>query len=92
MTVKDEINEFEKYIKLQPVELLEMIGRAAKIKYLNTEAEEEPLSTRIEMILDLLFPLIKLRRRDVIRFEENESASDEDYWKTFKIAEMLIGC
>jgi hypothetical protein len=42
--------------------------------------------------LDLLFPLIKLRRRDVIRFEENESASDEDYWKTFKIAEMLIGC
>ena len=56
-----------------------MIGRAAKVKYTHTDYEEEPLSTRIEMILDLLFPLVKFRRREVIRAEEQESASDEDY-------------
>jgi hypothetical protein len=61
------------------VELLEMIGRAAKVKYANTDFEEEPLSTRIEMILDLLFPLVKFRRREVYKAEEEESASDDDY-------------
>jgi len=37
MNVKDEIVEFEKYDKLQVVELIEMIGRAAKLKYANSD-------------------------------------------------------
>ena len=36
MALKDEIHEFEKYYKLQPVELMEMIGRAAKIRFEKT--------------------------------------------------------
>jgi len=56
-----------------------MIGRAAKVKYLHTDHEEEPLARRIEMILDQVFPLIKFRRREVVRDAESESASDDDY-------------
>ena len=44
MPIKDEIQEFEKYNKVHIVELLEMIGRAAKAKYTNTEHESEPLA------------------------------------------------
>lgn len=80
MQIKDEINDFEKYHKLQLVELYEMIGRAAKIKFENTDMEEEPLARRIELMLDLLFPLVKFRRREVIKDAESESASDDDYW------------
>ena len=79
MPIKDEVQEFEKYQKLQPVELYEMVGRAAKIKYLNTDYEEEPLARKVEMILDLLFPLVNFKRREVIRDAEDESASDDDY-------------
>ena len=56
-----------------------MVGRAAKIKYLNTDYEEEPLARKVEMILDLLFPLVNFKRREVIRDAEDESASDDDY-------------
>ena len=79
MQIKDEITEFEKYHKLQLVEFYEMIGRAAKIKFEDTDMEEEPLARRIEAMLDLLFPLIKFRRREVIKDAESESASDDDY-------------
>ena len=56
-----------------------MIGRAAKVKFANTDFEEEPLARRIEIILDKLFPLIKFRRREVVRDAESDSASDDDY-------------
>ena len=56
-----------------------MVGRAAKVKFANTDYEEEPLARRIELILDMLFPLVKFRRREVIRDAESESASDDDY-------------
>ena len=59
--------------------MYEMIGRAAKIKFANTDLEEEPLARRIEIILDKLFPLIKFRRREVVRDAESDSASDDDY-------------
>ena len=76
---RNEINDFEKYSKLLLVEMLEMIGRAAKVKYAHTEYDEEPLARKIEMILDSLFPLIRFRRREVFRGNESESASDDDY-------------
>ena len=79
MPIKDEIQEFEKYNKVHIVELLEMIGRAAKAKYINTEHESEPLAQKIEMVLDLLFPLVKFTRREVLVEDESESVSDEDY-------------
>lgn len=79
MTIKDEMADFEKYRKVAPVELYEMIGRAAEIKFVGTELEDEPLHIRIEMVLDLLFPLVRFKRKEVTVGEESESQSDEDY-------------
>ena len=79
MPIKNEIEDFARYHKLQVVELLEMIGRAAKVKYANTEVDEEPLARKIEMVLDLLFPLVKWQRREVFADAESASASDDDY-------------
>ena len=79
MTIKDEMGEFEKYRKVAPVELYEMIGRAAEIKFVGTDLEDEPLHVRIEMVLDLLFPLVRFKRKEVNVGEESESQSDEDY-------------
>lgn len=79
MTVKDECSEFDKYTKLQVVELLEMIGRAARIKYVGSAYEEEPLWAKIELVLDDLLPLVGYKRREVFRGESEASASDEDY-------------
>jgi len=42
-----------------------MIGRAAKIRFTNTEYDDEPLEKKIEMVLDMLFPIINFKRRDV---------------------------
>ena len=73
MPIKDECAEFDKYRVLQPVELMEMIGRAAKIKYADSEFCDEPLHIKIEMVLDLLFPLVKFKRKEVISGVESES-------------------
>ena len=61
------------------MELCELIGRAAKVKYANTEFEEEPLARKVEMVLDLLFPLVKYKRREVFVDAESESCSEEEY-------------
>ena len=79
MPIKDECAEFDKYRVLQPVELMEMIGRAAKAKFTNTVYDDEPLERRIEMVLDLLFPIVQFKRREVKGGAESESQSDEDY-------------
>lgn len=79
MPLRDECADFDKYRVLHPVELMEMIGRAAKIKYSNTEYDDEPLERKIEMVLDLLFPLVHFKRREVVDGASSESQSDDDY-------------
>ena len=83
MPIQNEIADFDKYSKVQFVEFLEMIGRAAKVKYTmplgGDPSDDEPLARKIEMILDLLFPLVKFQRREVSIDNESESASDDDY-------------
>ena len=79
MTVMDETMEFNAYNKIQHVELLEMIGRMAHIKYAGTSLDEEPLHIRMEYILDELFKLIGANRKEVPIEEESESDSDDDY-------------
>ena len=56
-----------------------MIGRIAKIKYKDTEYEDEPLARRIELVLDSIFQLVGYMRRDVPPGDESESESDDDY-------------
>ena len=42
-----------------------MIGRIAEVKYIGTESEVLPLAEKINMVLDLIFPLVGARRKEV---------------------------
>ena len=52
MTNTDEANDYNQTDRIKFVELLEMIGRIAEVKYQGTENESEPLHVKIENVLD----------------------------------------
>ena len=79
MTTIEEVNEFDLYNKVAHVEFLEMIGRIAHIKFSGSVLEDEPLANKIEYVLDDLFKMIEVQRRDVPIDEVSESDSDDDY-------------
>ena len=79
MTTVEEVAEFDLYNKVAHVEFLEMIGRIAHIKFSGSVLEDEPLATKIEYVLDELFKLIDVQRKDVPQVDIEESDSDDDY-------------
>ena len=83
MTVANENDEkeAEKYMKMQPVEFFEMLGRVAHMKFKGSECDDLPLNEKIEFVLDDLFTAVKnLKRKPVVIQEEfEETASDSDY-------------
>lgn len=80
MTTVNESEESNKYKRLQFVEFLEMIGRAADQKFKDTEMEGElSLAEKIENILDDLFTIVDFKRRDVQVMDEVLSESDDEY-------------
>ena len=80
MTVPIETeNSSDKYKRLQFVELLELIGRVAEMKYRNTELERQPLAKKIELILDDILALVDVKRKDVNIVVDDQSESDDEY-------------
>lgn len=81
MTCVNEAEESSaKYKRLQFVELLEMIGRVAEVKFRTTEMEHQlNLAQKIEFVLDELFVPFELKRRDVKIIVDEQSESDDDY-------------
>ena len=79
MTVRNETGEYDNFIKIQFVELLEMVGRIAQIKYLHTENEMLPLQDRCFFVLEIMLLLVGRSVIPVINNEETESESDDDY-------------
>ena len=66
MTVMDEAEESTlKYKRLQYVELLEMIGRIADVKFRGSDMEGLILPTKIEFVLDEILTLVHEKRRPV---------------------------
>ena len=66
---------------MQFVEFLEFIGRLAHIRFKNSSQEmaAQPLTTKVELILDDLFQGFGLTRNDVNIEIEEFSESDDDY-------------
>jgi hypothetical protein len=52
MTNEDEANDFNLTDRIKFVELLEMIGRIADVKYQGTDEDSQPLNLKIENVLD----------------------------------------
>jgi hypothetical protein len=61
------------------VELLELIGRVAELKYRDTEQASLPLVKRIEYVLDDTLALIEVKRKEVHIQVDDESESDDEY-------------
>jgi hypothetical protein len=80
MTVPDENGEMFKYDDIQFVEFLEMVGRAADLKFKDSEQEELPLHKKIEFVIDDLLVLVPGAKRVEVSFDpEEETVSDTDY-------------
>ena len=75
MTVRQEIARHEDYDNLKYVEFLEFIGRCAHLKYMDDV--DEPLETKIEMILDDVFPVYGLKRKTGAEGAEDDETSEE---------------
>lgn len=80
MTVVQENEQAAKYQEITFVELLEMLGRAADLKYRGTPLAGEPLAVKLERLLDLIFPImLHQERKEVNILEDEMSVSDDDY-------------
>jgi hypothetical protein len=76
MTVVHEQTGMEKYKKIEFVEFLEMMGRIAHFKI----QSHEPLAVKIGYILDIVFELIGVQKKDYTEHQvDEESMSNEDY-------------
>ena len=78
------VNEAEestlRYKRMQFVELFELIGRIAEVKFRGTEFETSmTLAQRIEFVLDDIFTLVEVRRKDVYIVIDEQSESDDEY-------------
>lgn len=66
MTVEKENEHNKQYFELKLVELLELIGRIAHIRYKNTTVDNMTLAKKIEFVLDdILQPMLNVERREV---------------------------
>ncbi len=80
MTVANEGEESSlKYKRLAFVELLELIGRIADIKFKNTEYEKAGFQKRVELVLDDVLAFVDVKRKDIAIKVEDESESDDEY-------------
>lgn len=80
MTVADENGEMWKYDEISFVEFLEMIGRAADLKFKDSEQESLELHKKIEFVIDDLLVLVPGLTRKVVNYDpEEETVSDTDY-------------
>ncbi|CDW72588.1 UNKNOWN [Stylonychia lemnae] len=79
MSVITESNDTWQYKQLKFVELLELIGRIAILKFKNSENETLALYKKIEYILDILLKMVEVQRKDVNIQVNEESESDDEY-------------
>lgn len=80
MTMHDENNDGEDRMKkIEFVEFLELIGRAAHVKFRGSELEDLPLYRKIEFILADIFQYFQMQPSPINVDIEEETASDSDY-------------
>lgn len=79
MTVVKETADYERYIKIQFVEFLELIARIAYSKYKDTDQESEPLHELIFLVIETIAALYGRTANPSFSLDVEESESDEDY-------------
>lgn len=61
------------------MELLELIGRVAEVKFRGTDMEGLGLAQKIEYVLDYVLTLVETKRREVHVVVDEQSESDDEY-------------
>ncbi len=79
MSVVIESIDTWQYKQLKFVELLELIGRIAQLKFKGTENEGIPLYKKIEYVLDIVLKMVEMERKDINIKVNEESESDDEY-------------
>lgn len=79
MTIRNELADYDHFIRIQFVEMLEMIGRIAEVKYREHEEESLPLHEKVILVLEIILALIGKQYTPVKIDDESQSESDDDY-------------
>ena len=78
MTVKNDITGRKNYIEAQFVEFLEFFARLSALKFREGAHKTAKLSKKIEMLMDIAFPIVKSKRKEVIVEIKYVSQSEEE--------------
>lgn len=78
MTINNDIKHRDQYYKVTFVEFLEFFARIAEIKFKDGTHKNESLLEKIKMLMDLMFPLVSMKRKEVKIEIEYVSVSEEE--------------
>lgn len=78
MTVTNDIKLRKLYYEAPFVEYLEFFARVAELKFKDGPYKNAPLVEKVEMLMDIMFPLVNMKRKEVVIEVEYVSVSEED--------------
>ena len=78
MTVNNDIRQRHLYLQCSFVEFLEFFARVAKLKFDTGATKALSLQTWIEMLMDVMFPIVNMKRKEVVVEIEYQSVSEDE--------------
>ena len=78
MTVNNDIKQRKNYTEAPMVEFLECFARVAEAKFKEGPNKNLSLVEKIELLMDLVFPIVNMKRKEVVIEIEYVSVSEED--------------
>ena len=78
MTINNDIKQRNSYFIATFVEFLEFFARVAELKFKDGTHKNEALIIKIQLLMDLMFPIIGMKRKEVKIEIEYVSQSEEE--------------
>lgn len=78
MTVNNDIKMREQYFRVTFVEFLEFFARMSELKFKDGPHKNESLIEKIQLLMDLVFPIVGMKRKEVKIEIEYVSVSEEE--------------
>ena len=78
MTVNNDIKQRASYFTAAFVEFLEFFARMSALKFKEGPHKNEELVIKIQLLMDLIFPIVNMKRKEVKIEIEYVSVSEEE--------------
>jgi len=78
MTVNNDIKQRASYFTATFVEFLEFFARMSALKFKEGPHKNEELVIKIQLLMDLIFPIVNMKRKEVKIEIEYVSVSEEE--------------